>query len=279
MATTRPTVAEKRARFRALHEARCFVMPNPWDVGSALILQSLGFEALASTSAGMAWAHGHADNAVALDLALDHLTTLAAAVDLPLNADFENGFADEPDAVAANVTRAVETGIAGLSIEDSTGNKAEPLYDFDLAVARVAAARAAIDASGSGVVLTARSEGFIVGRPDLDETIRRLRAFADAGADCLYAPLLREAGQFTAVVEAVAPKPVNALNVGQPVAELAALGVRRISIGGTMARAAYTMLHQGAREIVESGSFAGFRPSGTALNLNALFAGPPEGSR
>lgn len=272
MATTRPTVADKRARFRALHEAGCFVMPNPWDVGSALILQSLGFEALASTSAGMAWAHGQADNAVTLDLALNHLTTLAAAVDLPLNADFENGFADAPEAVAANVTRAVETGIAGLSIEDSTGDAAEPLYDFDLAVARIAAARAAIDASGSGVVLTARSEGFLVGRPDLDETVRRLRAYGDAGADCLYAPLLREPEQFATVVAAVAPKPVNALNVGRPVAEMAALGVRRISIGGTMARAAYGALMRGARAIIESGSFAELASEATSADFDGLFA-------
>jgi methylisocitrate lyase len=230
--------AEKRRRFRELHESGCFLMPNPWDVGSALALQNLGFVALASTSAGMAWSLGRADNHAPLDEALAHLAALAAAVDVPLNADFENGFADEPAAVAANVARAVETGVAGLSIEDSTGDQEKPLYEFNLAVERVAAAHSAIDAAGGDVVLTARSEGFIAGQPNLEETIRRLQAFAAAGADCLYAPGLQEGAQIGEMVRALAPRPVNVLTLGAPTAELAALGVRRISVGAALARVA-----------------------------------------
>ena len=197
--------------FRTLHAAGCFVMPNPWDLGSARYLASLGFRALATTSSGFAWSIGRPDNGVTLEEALAHMAAIAAGVDLPINADFEGGFAVEPDGVAANVARALTTGIAGISIEDSTGDANRPLFDFGLSVERVRAARQAIDASGRGVLLTGRSEGFIVGRPDLAATIARLRAYAAAGADCLYAPGLRSMSDITAVVRAVAPKPVNVL--------------------------------------------------------------------
>lgn len=269
----RPTIAQKRETFRRLHEGGCFVMPNPWDVGSALALQDLGFEALASTSAGMAWAHGRPDTGVDLETDLSHLRALVEAVDLPVNADFEGGYAVVPEGVAANVRRAVDTGVAGLSIEDSTGDPQAPLYDFDLAVQRVAAARAAIDSAGGGVLLTARSEGFIAGRPDLDETLRRLTTFARAGADCLFAPGLREAGDIEAVVRAVAPKPVNVLTLGQPVAELAELGVRRISVGGSLARTAWGAFLKAAREVAGQGTFQAFEDAAPSAELNALFDG------
>lgn len=267
------TVAAKRATFAKLHEAGCFVIPNPWDVGSAIALQELGFKALASTSAGLAWSLGRQDNKITLDDVLAHLAAVAAAVDIPLNADFENGFAHDPGGVAANVTRAVATGISGLSVEDSTGNPDQPLYDFDLAVQRIAAARAAIDSSGTGVLLTARSEGFITGRPDLQDTTRRLQAFAGAGADCLFAPGLRDAEQIAHVVRAVSPKPVNIISPGLPVATAAALGVRRISTGGSLARAAWAGFYAAARHIVEAGDFDGFKGATPGSELNALFAG------
>lgn len=272
----RPSIANKRASFRRLHESGCFVIPNPWDAGSAVLLQSLGFKAVASTSAGMAWSQAHPDNGVTRDDVLAHLKILVEAVDLPVNADYENGFADDPDGVATSVTLAVETGLAGLSIEDSTGNKDAPLYEFDLAVARIAAARAAIDRSGQDVLLTARSEGFLVGRPDLDETIRRLKAFSDAGADCLYAPGIREDAQITAVVQAVAPKPVNVLTMGMAVGPLAALGVRRISVGGALARVAYGEFLRAAKEIATDGSFEAFKRGAPGGELNAVFSKPRD---
>jgi 2-methylisocitrate lyase-like PEP mutase family enzyme len=236
-------------------------MPNPWDTGSALALEQLGFEALATTSAGYAWTLGRADNQVPLDQALEHLRTVAGAVKVPVNADFEGGFADDPEQVAANVKLAAATGIAGLSIEDSTGNAAEPLYAFDLAVDRVRAARRAIDESGTGIILTGRSEGFVVGRPDLDETIRRLEAYAEAGADCLYAPRIETVDEVSAIVAAVSPKPVNLL-VNAPfitVSRAASLGVRRISVGGTLARTAWAGFLQAAQEIADEGTFSRFR--------------------
>ncbi|MEO8619688.1 MAG: isocitrate lyase/phosphoenolpyruvate mutase family protein [bacterium] len=245
--------------FRHLHEAGCFVMPNPWDLGSARLLAQLGFPALATTSSGFAWSVGRRDNHVSLEETLAHLRAVSECVSVPINADFEGGFATTPDGVAVNVAAAARTGVAGLSIEDSTGDAANPLFDFDLAVERIAAARAAIDESGTGVLLTGRSEGFIVGRPSLSETVRRLRAYADAGADCLYAPGIRSASDIIAVVEAVAPKPVNVL-VGSDfttVAELAEAGVRRISVGGALARAAWTGFLGAAREIAQHGTFAG----------------------
>lgn len=266
------SLAEKRAAFRQLHESGCFVIPNPWDAGSAVLLQSLGFKALASTSAGMAWSMAKPDNKVERDDVLAHLRLLTAATDIPVNADFENGFADDPDGVAANVAKAVETGIAGLSIEDSTGNRDAPLYDLDLAVRRIAAARAAIDKTGSGVLLTARSEGFFVGRPDLDETVRRLKAYSAAGADVLYAPAIREEAQIRAVVQAAAGKPVNMLTMGQSVAELAQLGIRRISVGGSLARAAWGELIRTAKEIAAEGTFEHFKQGAPGAELNRLFS-------
>ena len=246
--------------FHRLHGAGCFVMPNPWDVGSAVALEQLGFEAIASTSAGHAWSLGRSDNGVSRDEALEHLHSIAAAVDIPVNADFEGGFADDPGQVAENVKLATATGIAGLSVEDSTGDADEPLYEFDLAVERVRAARRAIDESGTGVLLTGRSEGFVVGRPDLEETVRRLQAYAEAGADCLYAPRIETNEQISAVVAAVAPKPVNLL-ANAPfvtVAEAADLGVRRISVGGTLARTAWAGFLAAAEEIANEGTFARF---------------------
>ena len=268
-----PSIAERRDAFHKLHEAGCFVMPNPWNVGTARYFQGLGFKALATTSSGFAHAQGCADGAVPREMMLQHLREIVEAADLPVNADFEGGYADTPDGVAESVRLGVETGVAGLSIEDSTGDPANPLYDFDLAVARVRAARAAIDKAGSKVVLTARSEGFICGRPDLDETIRRLKAFAELGADCLYPPGIRTREQITAVVKAVAPKPVNLLvstNVFT-VAEIAAMGVRRISVGGTLARAAWTAVTQSARQIAETGKFDSFAGVVPNSELNALF--------
>jgi len=250
---------ENVAAFRQLHAAGCFVMPNPWDVGSAIALEQMGFEALATTSAGHAWTLGRADNRLVLDQVLEHLRAVADAVELPLNADFEGAFADDPEEVAAHVKLAAATGIAGLSIEDSTGDPAAPLYAFELAVERVAAAREAIDETGTGVLLTGRSEGFVVGRPDLEETIRRLKAYAEAGADCLYAPRIATE-QIPEVVAAVSPKPVNVLANAPSitVAEAAALGVRRISVGGTLARTAWSGFLAAAREIAEQGTFARF---------------------
>jgi 2-methylisocitrate lyase-like PEP mutase family enzyme len=256
--------------FRALHESGCFVMPNPWDIGSARLLAGMGFRALATTSAGMAWSLGHADTRVLLADVLQHLRAMSASVDVPFNADFEKGFAVEPGGVAANVAAAVETGVAGLSIEDSTGDAANPIFEFGLAVERIRAARRAIDESGRAVVLTGRSEGFLVGRTDIGETIRRLTAYAEAGAECLYAPGLRSIADIATVVKAVAPRPVNVLASSDftTVAELASLGVRRISVGGALARAAWTGFFEAANEIAGKGTFAGLAravPS-TALN-------------
>ncbi|MDF1605780.1 isocitrate lyase/phosphoenolpyruvate mutase family protein [Nocardioides sp. YIM 152315] len=251
---------DRIAEFQRLHSSGCFVMPNPWDAGSARALEQLGFQALATTSSGMAWTLGRADAQVARDQVLDHLRLVAGAVRVPVNADFEGGYAVDPADVATNVRMAAETGIAGLSIEDSTGDEAEPLFEFELAVERIAAARQAIDESGTGIVLTGRSEGFVCGRPDIDETIRRLRAYAEAGADCLYAPRIDDHAHISAIVAAVAPKPVNLL-VNAPfitVAEAARLGVRRISVGGTLARTAWGGFLQAASEIAEAGTFSRF---------------------
>ena len=235
-------------------------MPNPWDLGSALALEQLGFKALATTSAGHAWTLGRADNQLLRDQTLEHLRLVAGAVKLPVNADFEGGFADDPEQVAANVKLAAATGIAGLSIEDSTGYAAEPLYRFDLATERVRAAREAIDESGTGIILTGRSEGFVVGQPDLTETIRRLKAYAQAGAECLYAPRISTREQVSAIVTAVSPKPVNLLANGPfiTVPLAASLGVRRISVGGTLARAAWAGFLEAAREIANEGTFSRF---------------------
>jgi methylisocitrate lyase len=250
------------------------VIPNPWDTGSARLLARLGFPALATTSSGFAWWLGRPDNHVSLEEALAHIRSIAHGVAVPVNADFEGGFAVEPTAVGANVAAAISTGIAGISIEDSTGDAAKPLFDFTLAVERVRAARQAIDASGTGILLTGRSEGFIVGRPDLAETIRRLTAYAEAGADCLYAPGIRSKADIAALVKAVAPKPVNVL-VGSDfttVAELAQAGVRRISVGGALARAAWTGFLQSAKEIAERGTFTGLARAVPFADINQSFA-------
>ncbi len=268
-----PDLDPRVTTFRTLHESGCFVIPNPWDVGSARILEQLGFSALATTSAGFAWSLGRPDNFVTLDEAIAHYAAVAAAVRVPVNADFERGFATDPDEVAANVARACDTGIAGLSIEDSTHDPASPLFEFDDAVERIRAARRAIDESGTGIVFTGRSEGFIAGRPDLAETIRRLQAYADAGADCLFAPGVKSASDIGAIVRAVAPKPVNVV-VGSDfttVEQLAALGVRRISVGGSLARAALTGFLAAAREIAEQGTFGALGRTIPGLEINGMF--------
>ncbi len=276
MATATPSIDDKRRAFRRLHEQGCFVIPNPWDVGSALALQFLGFPALATTSSGFAWSQGHADGAMPRDQVLEHLRSLAAATQVPLNADFEGGYAASATGVAENVRLAVDAGVAGLSIEDASGAEAEPLYPLDAAVERLRAARVAIDRAGADVILVGRSEGFIRGRPDLEETIRRLRAYANAGADCLYAPGIRTREQIAAVVEAVAPKPVNVLIGGASefsVSELATLGVRRISLGGALARAAWTGMLTAARRIAAEGRFDGLAAAMPHDALDALFGG------
>ena len=265
--------AERCRVFRDLHKSGCFVIPNPWDLGSAKALVQLGFRALATTSAGFAWSLGRRDHGVRVDEKLAHLRSMSEAVDVPINADFEGGFAVEPAAVAANVSAAAATGIAGLSIEDSTGDLSSPLFDFDLAVERMRAAREAIDKSGTGVLLTGRSEGFLVGRPDIAETIRRLTAYAEAGADCLYAPGLRTIADMKSVVDALAPKPVNVLvgNDSVTVSALAQLGVRRISVGGGLSRAAWTGFLQAATEIAEHGTFGGLGRTAAFADINKLF--------
>lgn len=275
MPQLRASVADKRKAFLALHTSGCFVIPNPWNVGSARYLQGLGFRALATTSAGYAHSRGLPDGALSLDEVLAHFRELVAATDIPLNADFENGFADDPEGVAANVTRCIETGVAGLSIEDAPQRSEIPLYDFELALARVKAARAAIDASGSGVVLTARTEGFIRGRPDIDETIRRLRAFSDAGADCLYSPGIRTRAHIEATVRAVGGKAINFLNsvpLGHSVDDFAAMGVRRISVGGTLSRVAMHGFIAAATQIAREGTFDSFGGVLGNAELNRFFS-------
>jgi 2-methylisocitrate lyase-like PEP mutase family enzyme len=267
------TTTDKRATFRKMHETGCFVLPNPWDIGSARALAHIGFKAIASTSAGFAWSIGKADNRVTLDEVCEHLTELCAAVDLPVNADFEGGFAHEAEKVAANVARAVKTGVAGLSIEDSTGDPAEPLYERAFAIERLRAARAAIDKDNSGVLLVGRCEGFLVGQADLKMVIDRLQAYAEAGADCLYAPGIRSPEQISAVVKAVHPKPVNLL-LGWPgfsVDEAADLGVRRISVGGSLARAAWGGFFRAAREIADKGTFTELGSGTPGGDLNKMF--------
>jgi len=266
-------MTEQAARFRRLHETGCFVMPNPWDIGSARILVSLGFKAVATTSAGFAWSVGRRDNQISLEMVLAHLRAMAGAVDVPANADFEDAFAAEPADVAANVAAAAGTGIAGLSVEDSTGNPAQPLYELPLAVERIKAARRAIDDSGTGVLLTGRSEGFICGRPDLGETIKRLTAYADAGADCLFAPGVRAIDEVKTIVRAVAPRPVNVLVGGDylTVAQLADAGVRRISTGGAMMRTALTGFLAAAKEITEQGTFTALGKTISVPDTNKLF--------
>lgn len=265
--------ADRIADFRRLHESGCFVIPNPWDLGSARLLAQLGFPALATTSSGFAWTLGLPDNAPSLEATLAHLRVLSEGVEVPVNADFTNGFAAAPEKLEPNVRAAAGTGVAGLSIEDSTGDPAAPLYEFELAVERIRAARKAIDESGTGVLLTARSEGFVVGRPDLGETIRRLTAFAAEGADCLYAPRIGTMEEIAAIVRAVAPKPVNVL-VGSDfttVAALAEMGVRRISVGGGLARAAWGGFLRAAREIAERGTFTALADAVPFAEIDGAF--------
>lgn len=269
------TIAQKRAAFRALHASGCFVLPNPWDIGSARYLASLGFEAIATTSSGFAWSTGHADNHVSRETILGHLRTMVDATDLPVNADFENGFGVDPAGVAESVALAVETGVAGLSIEDSTGDAAAPLFPLEVAVERMKAARRAIDENGGDTLLVGRAENFFSGVPDLDDTLTRLRAYADAGADCLYAPGIRTRDEIEAVVAAVAPKPVNVLigaNSAFTLQDLAALGVRRVSVGGALARAAWGGFMRAAQTLAQ-GRFDGFGDAASGAQLNALFSG------
>ena len=270
------TVDEKRRTFRALHASGCFVMPNPWDVGSTRWLQHLEFPALATTSAGAAFAMGRpdSDRAVSCDAMLEHIRTIVDASDVPVNADFGSGYAPDAAGVAAQVRRCVATGVAGLSIEDSTGDDDAPLHDLAVAVERLRAARAAIDASRADVVLTARAENFVAGRPDLDDTLRRLRAYAAAGADCLYAPGITTREQIAAVVDAVAPKPVNVLCSGATplaVSDLTALGVRRISVGSGLARAAWAGFVTAAERIARDGRFDGLAGATPGARLNRFF--------
>jgi methylisocitrate lyase len=268
-----PTTADKRTSFRKLHETGCFVLPNPFDVGSAKALAHMGFKALASTSAGFAWTIGKADNRVTLEEVLAHLAAISAAVDIPVNADFEGGFAHDAAKVGANVARAVKTGVAGLSIEDSSGDKARPLYDRSLAIERIKAARAAVDADNSGVLLTGRCEAFLWGQTDLNLVIDRLKAYSDAGADCLYAPGIKTKEDIAAVVKAVAPKPFNLLigASGLSLTEAEGLGVRRISVGGSLARSAWAGFMKAAKEMAEQGTFAELDHSYPGGELNKLF--------
>lgn len=274
---TQLSVSQKRAAFRELHQSGCFVLPNPWDAGSANALAGLGFKALATTSSGHAWSRAQADGQVSRAETLAHLRYMVEATDLPVNADFESGFADTPQGVADSVGMAVETGVAGISIEDSTGDPQKPLRELAESVDRMRAARAAIDAAGGDTMLIGRAENFIVGHPDLDDTILRLKAYADAGADCLYAPGIKTREQISAVVAAVAPKPVNVL-IGWAsdltLQDLADLGVRRVSVGGALARAAWAGFMQAARGIAEQGRFDGFASALPGTELNKLFSGP-----
>ena len=268
-----PSISQKRAAFRALHQSGCFVLPNPWDAGSASALASLGFKALATTSSGYAWSRARADGQLSRDETLAHMRYMVEASDLPINADFESGFADTPEGVAESVRMAVETGVAGISIEDSTGDAQAPLRSLAESVERMRAARAAIDATGGEALLIGRAENFFVGRPDLDDAILRLKAYADAGADCLYAPGIKTREQISAVVAAVAPKPVNVLigwESDLTMQELADLGVRRVSVGGALARAAWGGFLTAARLIAEQGRFDGFAGAPSGAELNAL---------
>jgi 2-methylisocitrate lyase-like PEP mutase family enzyme len=267
------SIADRRHSFQELHESGCFVLPNPWDIGSAKYLAHLGFKALATTSAGFAFSRGLADGAVGRDLMLAHVREIVEATDLPVNADFENGYAHDPDELVKNVRLCVETGVAGLSIEDNSGRAEEPLYELELATDRIRAAKAAI--AGSGVILTGRAECFLVGRDDIDEVIRRLTAYADAGADCLYAPGIREREHVSAVVNAVAPKPVNLLISapgGLTIRDAADLRVRRVSVGGALARAAWGGFIRAAKELEENGVFDGFAGATPHAELQKIFS-------
>jgi 2-methylisocitrate lyase-like PEP mutase family enzyme len=267
------SIAERRQIFRELHQAGSFVIPNPWDVGSSKYLARLGFKALATTSAGFAFSRGMADGAVGLDLMLAHVREIVEATELPVNADFENGYADDPEGVAKNVRRCVETGVAGVSIEDNSGRGDQPLYELELAVDRIRAAKEAI--GDSGVMLVGRAECFLVGRDDIDEVIRRLTAYANAGADCLYAPGIAERDHISAIVNAVAPKPVNVLISGLgglTIRDAEELGVRRVSVGGALARAAWGGFIRAAKDLAEKGRFDGFAGAAPHSELQQFFS-------
>jgi 2-methylisocitrate lyase-like PEP mutase family enzyme len=270
-----PTIADKRRAFHKLHETGCFVIPNPWDIGSARYLQHLGFKALATTSAGFAFTRALPDGGVPRDMMLAHIREIVEATDLPVNADFEAGYAHDPAGVAESVRLGAETGVAGLSVEDATGDRGEPLYDLDTAVQRMRSARSAIDKAGSDVLLVGRCECFLVGKPDITETVARLKAYSNAGADCLYAPGIRTREEVAAVVEAAGPKPVNVIRAsaaGLSVAELAALGVRRISVGSAFARAAWGAFMKAAQEILTDGRFDALGGATPNAELNKLFS-------
>ncbi|MFA7579173.1 oxaloacetate decarboxylase [Castellaniella sp.] len=274
------TIEARRAAFRALHAQGCFIIPNPWDIGSAQLLQHMGFKALASTSSGHAWSVGQQDGQVPLAQVLEHLRQLVQAVDLPINADFVAGYAAKPEGVEAHVGQAVATGIAGVSLEDATGDPAHPLRALPDAIERMQAARQAIDHSGADVLLVGRAENFLVGQPDLNDTVRRLQAYAEAGADCLYAPGIQSARQIRTVVQAVAPKPVNVLignNQAVTLDDMAALGVRRISVGGALARCAWGALHKAATALAQ-GRFDAFDGALPYPQVNELFARARSGS-
>ena len=267
-------ISERRRAFRQLHESGCFVIPNPWDSGSARYLEHLGFKALATTSSGAAWSRGQADGQMQLEAVLEHLREMVQATPLPINADFEAGFSADAAGVARNVRKALDTGVAGLSIEDSTGNPDQPLRDITEAVERIRSARAAIDEAGGEALLVGRAENFFAGKPDLDDAIRRLKAYSEAGADCLYAPGIRTREQIAAVVAAVAPKPVNLL-IGFPtdltLRDIEALGVRRVSVGGALARSAWGGFMRAAQAIAGEGRFDAFAQAASGAELNGLF--------
>jgi len=271
------SVSSYRASFASLHASGCFVIPNPWDVGSAKYLRSLGFKALATTSGGFAFSRGLPDgvNGVGRDQMLAHIAEIVAAAEVPVNADFQSGYADAPEDVGENVKRCVETGVSGLSIEDATGKPETPLYELTQATDRIRAARRALDETGSGVLLTARAECYLVGHPNaFQESLRRLTAYAEAGADVLYAPGVIDPKEIGQIVTAVTPTPVNVLvssNTGLRVADLADMGVRRVSVGSSLARTAWTGFIKAAREIAEQGTFAGFDGIVPFGELNSLF--------
>jgi 2-methylisocitrate lyase-like PEP mutase family enzyme len=269
-----PTTQDRRRAFRELHESGCFVIPNPWDPGTARYLELLGFKALATTSGGFAFSRGVADGAVPRAEMLTHIRDIVTATDVPVNADFLSGYGRDPGEVEENVRLCVQTGVAGLSIEDSRGDKQGTQYEIDVAVDRIQAARRAIDGSGGDVILTGRAENFFTGNRDLAETVTRIRAYAQAGADCLYAPGVRTPAEITAIVEAAAPKPVNVVmtRAHGSVSDLAALGVRRVSIGGMLALAGWAAVARAAVPLAETGSFDGFAGARDAPNLGALFA-------
>jgi len=269
-----PTIEEKRATFRKLHESGCFAIPNPWDIGTAKYLQHLGFKAIATTSAGFAFSRGLSDGSVSRDDMIVHIRELVEATDIPVNADFENGYADDPNWCAENARLCAETGVAGLSIEDAVDRKESPIYDVDLAVERIHAVREALH--GTGVLLVGRAEGFLVGREKLDQVIKRLVAYSEAGAECLYAPGFKDRDSNKAIVEAVAPKPVNVL-IGAPggltMREAAELGARRVSVGGAFARVAWGGFVRSAKELIEQGTFGELKHAAPYDELQKLFKG------